>query len=79
MGKFQYEYWIIKVKETVGVINYEIKARSKDNAIKQIKKEIAFRQSEKNLTADIWHRQPQIIEIYWDTLTLDRTGRDRRY
>ena len=79
MGSFQYQWWTVDILFDCGKLKAEYKGKSRDHVIKQIKKEIAFTNSEKNLSADCWHRQNRIIEVYWDTLTLDRVGYQREF
>lgn len=74
MGQFQYEWWNIDLKEATGLITLEVKAKSKDGAIKQIK-----RIAEKH-DKEVQAVRPDFrTEIYWDTLTLDRKGYQRRF
>lgn len=74
MGKFQYEWWTVDVREATGIYTWEVKARSRDNAIKQVEK-----------MADTYNKEIQVArpdfaaEIFWKTLTLDRTGFQRRF
>ena len=73
-SKFQYEFWDVEILYDNGRVIREYKAKDKAHAIRQIEKEIKFTNSEKNLSA-LWpHRQNRIIEVYWDTLKLDRVG-----
>ena len=37
MGKYHYEWWNVEAKEPTGTYTLEVKARNKDNAIKQFK------------------------------------------
>ena len=71
---FQFEWWHIKVREATGLITYEVKAKNKDNAIKQIKK---MAQEHEEFIRKV--RPDFKIEIFWDTLTLDRKGFQRLY
>ena len=74
-GSFQYEWWTVKMSvQGHGLMTAEYKAKSREHAVKQIKKDVEFTNSEKNLTADVWHRQNRITDVLWDTLTLDRVG-----
>lgn len=50
------------MKELTGVYTVEVKAKDREHAIRQFKKDF-----------------PLAIEIYWDTLTLDRRGYNRRF
>ena len=76
MAGFQYEWWNIDVKETTGVITWEIKAKTKDGAIRQIKKMVAEKNDE---TKPIWMTGGRVVEVLWDTLTLDHAGYQRRF
>lgn len=81
MGKFQYEWWTIEVKLSTGKITLGIKAKNRDNAIKQINKEIKDGEKAKENNLNIFDKKwkPQILEVYWETLKLDRTGYQRLY
>lgn len=37
MAKYHYEWWDVEAKEPTGTYTLEVKARNKDNAIKQFK------------------------------------------
>lgn len=63
MPNFNYEWWSIKIKCRTGVYTWEFKGKNKENVAKQIRK------CEKT--------DDSILEIYWDTLTLDRIGYQR--
>lgn len=79
MKTFEYEWWTVKIKIPVGIHTWEFQGKSKAHVIKQIEK--AIRQGEKdkaNNVSDL-NRAPEIIEVYWDTLTLDRKGYKRRF
>lgn len=74
-SSFQYEWWTVEMLiQGHGRMTAEYKGKNKESIIKQIRKEVAFTNSEKNLTADVWHRQNRIQEVFWDTLKLDRIG-----
>lgn len=77
MAAFHYEYWTVQIKQPTGTYILEIKGKSKENVIKQINKEVAEANSEENQKRDYWHRKQKILEVYWDTLTLDRIGYQR--
>lgn len=62
MNSFEYEWWNIKAKEPAGIYTLEVKAKNKENAIKQFKRDF-----------------PDVIEFFWETLTLDRKGYQRRF
>lgn len=38
MKNFEYEWWNVKAKEPTGTYTLEVKAKNKENAIKQFKK-----------------------------------------
>ena len=80
-GSFQYEWWTVDILLGVGQVTAEFKARSKEHVIKQIKREVEKTNSPENL-AKPWYdrtwRQP-IKEVYWETLTLDRVGYQRKF
>ena len=61
---FNYEWWTVRVKERTGILTWEFKGKNKDHIIKQIQKEM---------------KKGDILEVYWDTLTLDRIGYQRLY
>ena len=74
-GSFQYEWWTIQMTvEGHGVMTSEYKGKSREHVIKQIEKDVAFTNSERNLTAEWWKRQNRILDVFWNTLTLDRVG-----
>lgn len=62
MGTFEYEWWDVKAKEPTGTYTLEVKAKNRDNAIRQFKRDF-----------------PDVTEFFWDTLTLDRKGYQRRF
>ena len=63
MKTFEYEWWDVKAKCLTGTYTLEVKAKNRENAIKQFNK--------KNF--------PDVIEFLWDTLTLDRKGYQRLF
>ena len=71
---FQFEWWNINVREATGLITWEVKAKNKENAINQIKK---MAQEHEEFIRKV--RPDFKIEIFWDTLTLDRKGFQRLY
>lgn len=77
MSSFNYEWWTVRATLATGPITLEFKAKNKDHAVKQILKEYRDSNSAKNLEADFWHRKDRIVDIHWDTLTLDRVGYQR--
>ena len=74
MGNFQYEWWAVEVKEATGKCILEVKARSKDNAIKQINKYATDHDKEVQP-----HRPNFKTEVLWETLELDRVGYQRLF
>lgn len=79
MGKFQYIYFLVDVAEPCGRITYEIKAKSEENAIKQINKMVSESNSAENLKLSWFERKAPILNVYWDTLRVDRVGYERLY
>ena len=69
----------LKINPELGTLNYEFKGKFKESVIKQIKKMVEYTNGEENAKLDIWHRQPKILEVYWETLTLDRKGYQRKF
>lgn len=76
MGAFEYEWWTVDVKTEGGTITYEFKGKNRENVIKQINKEV-----KKSNDPDLpwWERGARIIEVFWNTLTLDRVGYQRKF
>lgn len=71
---FEYEWWTVEAKESTGRITWEVKAKNRNNAIKQIN-QMAQRHDK-----EVQRVRPDFsTEIYWDTLTLDHTGYQRRF
>ena len=60
MARYHYEWWTVQARFPTGTYTVEVKARSRENAVKQIERDF-----------------PDVIEIYWDTLALDRVGHQR--
>lgn len=79
MASFHYEWWTVDIKTETGTVTWEFKGKSKDHVVRQIKSEIKDSNSEKNQARIVWERKQKIIEVYWDTLKLDRTGYQRRF
>lgn len=75
MGQlFEYEWWTVDVREATGRITYEVKAKNRKNAEKQVI-QMASRHDE-----FIQKVRPDFkTEIYWETMKLDRTGYQRRF
>ena len=76
-AKWHYEWWTIDIRYDAGVMTTEFKGKSKENVIRAIKKMVKDSNSEENLNAPWWYRQNRVIEVYWDTLKLDRVGYQR--
>lgn len=74
MAQFNYEWWSVKIRFTNGTFTYEVKAKSKEHAIRQIKKDYKFSNSEENLSKPWWERREQMVEVLWDTMTFERYG-----
>lgn len=76
---WQYEWWVVNVTTEVGAFAIEFKGKSKAHIIKQINKAVADSNSEENAKRDVWHRQPKIICVDWDSLRMVRKGYQRLY
>lgn len=77
MASFRYEWYTINIQYPTGVVECEYKAKNMAGAVRQIKKEIALSNSPENLERPIWEQMPQIIEVDWESLKLDRVGHQR--
>lgn len=73
MGQFQFEWWTVEVNAPAGRETWEVKAKNKDNAVKQIKK---WAKEENEF---FFPRCGKTVEVLWDTMTLDRKGYQRLY
>ncbi len=74
MGKFEYEWWTVEVIEATGKITWKVKAKNKENVIKQIKKWA------KEHDEEVQRVRPEFkTEIFWETLTLDHKGYQRLF
>jgi hypothetical protein len=74
LSTFQFEWWTVEVRECTGRITWEVKAKNKENAIKQIQK------MAKDHNKEIQRMRPDFeTEIFWNTLTLDRKGYQRLF
>ena len=73
-GTFQYEWYTVRVREATGVVTWEVKAKNKENAIKQVKK--MAREHDRFIRT---HRPDFKTIIFWDTFKLDRRGYQRRF
>lgn len=83
LSTFQFEWWTVEVREATGKITWEVKSKSKDGAIKQIKK-WADEHTRDVQTGHIGGftvapRPDFETEVFWETLTLDRKGYQRRF
>ena len=77
MASFHYEWWDVDVLETAGRMTLEVKAKTKEGAVKQIEKWVTYTRSEENAKKPWYKRANEIICVYWETLTLDRVGHQR--
>lgn len=76
---FQFQWWDVDIQYSSGKLTTEFKAKSRDHAIKQIQKMVKEYNSEENQKRPVWFRRPRVIEVYWDTLCLDRVGYQRLF
>ena len=79
MKSFHYEWYTVDIRTESGILTYEFKGRSRDSVIRQINKRAEYTNSDKNLSQSWLYREARMLEIFWDTLTLDRTGYQRRF
>lgn len=79
MTKFQYEWHTIDIRFGVGTITCEYKGKNKDVVIKHIKREYEKSNSVENMSKPIAIRKQPMIEIFWNTLKLDRVGYKREF
>ena len=77
MANFNYEWWTVDIIFENGTYTCEFKGRNKSTVIKQIQKMVEENNSEKNQMRDVWHRQPKVIAVNWESLKLDRIGYQR--
>ena len=80
MSEKHFEWWLVDVLETSGKITWEIKCKSEEHA----KKQIIARVKKQNKIADdttapVWKRSGKVIEVFWNTLKIDRIGYQRIY
>lgn len=78
MSTTHYEWWTVDVIETSGKVTWEIKCKSEEHA----KKQIIARMKKQNKRAEDeslpgYLRCGKVLEVCWDTLTLDRVGYQR--
>lgn len=78
MGSFQYEWWLVDVIINGTRMALEVKARNKENAIKQIEK-MANPEKAKDFFEEITAKQLTEGKIFWETLRLDRKGYQRLF
>lgn len=78
MGSFQYEWWTMNCIVCGMSMTLEVKAKNKENAIKQFKK---MADIDKAITFADKIRAKQLSEgkMLFDTLQLDRKGYQRRF
>lgn len=69
MGSFQYEWWNVDAILGKTKIIFEVKAKNKENAIKQFEK----------MNADCKKNFGQNWQILWETMRLDRKGYQRLF
>lgn len=77
MSNFRYEWWTVRVHEPTGWCTWELKGKSRDHVIRQITKCVKEGNSDKNKLRPFYERQPTILEVDWESLTLDRIGYQR--
>ena len=73
MSSFQYEWWLVDVIINGTKMALEVKAKNKENAIKQIEK-MANLEKAKTFEEMITATQLTEGKIFWETLRLDRKG-----
>lgn len=71
---FEYEWWTVEVQEATGKYKWEVKAKNRSNAEKQILKWAKEHDEEVNRV-----RPDFKTTIYWDTMVLDRKGYQRLF
>ena len=78
MTNYHYEWWTVDVVETSGRYTWEIKGKTKDSVIRQIKAQVK-KQNRKadDETLHVLFRPGKVLEVLWDTLELDRVGYQR--
>ena len=76
---YHFEWWTVEILEATGKCTLEIKAKTKENAIRQINKVVQISNSKENLSKPIWQQKVKIREVYWDTLKIDRIGYQRLF
>ena len=79
MSQYHYEWWDVVITDESGTMTWEFKAKDKEHVIARIKEAIRDTNSDVNQARDFWHRRPRILNVQWDTLTLDRVGYQRRF
>ena len=79
-GSFQYEWWTVDIIYTTGKDCTEFKGKSKDHVIRQINNWVEKKNKKHNdPSLPWWERGDGVIEILWETLTLDRVGYQRLF
>lgn len=78
MTNYHYGWWTVDVVETTGRITWEIKGKTKESVIRQIKAQVR-KQNKKaeDETLHVLFRPGKVLEVLWDTLELDRVGYQR--
>ena len=74
MGQFQYEWWTVKAKEATGLATWEVKAKNRSGAEKQI---VKMAKEHDDFVQKV--RPDFNTEVFWDTMNLDRKGYQRRF
>ena len=78
MSEFNYEFYTIEVLEATGRCTWEIKAKNAENAAKQIRKAVERTNKTAHDKSLPWlERGVEVLEVYWDTMKLDRIGYQR--
>jgi len=77
MAQYHYEWWTVDIRDEAGTCTWEFKGRNRETIVRQINKEVADTNSDKNAARSVWERKPRILEVNWNTLKLDRVGYQR--
>ena len=74
MKQFEYEWWTVEVNEATGRYTWEVKAKNRIGAEKQITRMAT------NHDNEVQKVRPDFkTVVYWDTMKLDRKGYQRRF
>ena len=79
MTTFQFEWWTVKIKYSTGIYTVEYKGKNKESVLRQIEKDRKQSNSEENLQKPWLERMDQILDVDYDSLTLNRKGYQRRF